>query len=213
MLKKFLLALSVPAVIFGSELSDKVTEVYNYLTNNKGFVVEQNAIRRFTSPDTNYSFPLLVEESTQNNSAGLAYMLAAIDTVQNSGKKSAVENNFGKYIVVGSGTNPDSVFNALRGQVTAVNGDGKKCVGGAFASFQNPIKSMARLDYRVDVPSYVKINIYSHNGRLVKSFDEKMKVKGTYSLSLDFNGLPAGNYVAEMNLGEQSICKVITRMK
>ncbi|MBW2992452.1 hypothetical protein KY345_04510 [Candidatus Woesearchaeota archaeon] len=110
-MKNALYTILIGTSAIASPLSDKLGEVRDYLAG-QGFQVQENQERYFT--DTSYSFPLLIEESDSNIDAGMKDMLVSIDTLADASKRQAVEENLGLYIIIGAGTDPDSVYRAVR---------------------------------------------------------------------------------------------------
>jgi len=68
--------------------------------------------------------------------------------------------------------------------------------------FPNPSSSTMSITYNLDYVSYMKVALYSLQGRLVRLIDEQMRNKGPVSFTLDVSDIPPGSYVVSVYTNE-----------
>lgn len=73
--------------------------------------------------------------------------------------------------------------------------------------FPNPAANQARLEWELDVPTEVQIDLYDLQGRKVQQIEAGRLAAGAHSLRIDRNGLPAGMYVLKITLGTETQVK------
>jgi hypothetical protein len=78
-------------------------------------------------------------------------------------------------------------------------------------NYPNPTNPITNISFTIPQRSFVRINLYSVNGELVKQLIEEEKEKGIYKLQIDLSSLPSGVYFYRMitNSGYQSTKKLI----
>jgi len=71
--------------------------------------------------------------------------------------------------------------------------------------FPNPVSDMLRVEYGITGNSRVKLDIYSADGKIVKSLiNDEPTLTGTYSKSFNISGLKPGVYFARLTAGRYS---------
>jgi len=71
--------------------------------------------------------------------------------------------------------------------------------------FPNPVSDMLRVEYGITGNSRVKLDIYSADGKIVKSLiNDEPTLTGTYSKSFNISGLKPGVYFARLMAGRYS---------
>jgi hypothetical protein len=67
----------------------------------------------------------------------------------------------------------------------------------------NPTNGISTLRFGVAAVEKVMVNLYSADGRLVKTITNRMYSPGKYSLAVDYNGLQKGVYFITINNGSK----------
>ena len=78
--------------------------------------------------------------------------------------------------------------------------------------YPNPIKNTATLEYTLDQPELLTIQLTDLHGRVLKTFLQKQKqLAGTYFQTIDLpNNLPRGMYLVKLgSLEEHIFIKII----
>ncbi len=75
--------------------------------------------------------------------------------------------------------------------------------------FPNPITEQSLVQYTLESPTYVEINIYNHNGQIVQNLFKGMQINGQYTTSLSDIQLSDGVYICQIKAGNKSIAKEI----
>lgn len=118
-------------------------------------------------------------------------------------------------------TNNGSVFvcGASTGIYTNSTSVGVEKIDGIPASFElsqnypNPFNPETTINYSVNKPSNVKLNIYDVLGRLVKELVNENQQPGRYSVKFDGSSLSSGVYFYSINSGNSVLTKKMLLMK
>lgn len=82
-----------------------------------------------------------------------------------------------------------------------------------FANYPNPFNATTELRYSVPNTSKVTLSIHDTEGREVKRLLDFSQHPGTYRLSFNAEGLPAGAYIARLAAGEFSASQKLLLLK
>jgi HYDIN/CFA65/VesB family protein/ASPM-SPD-2-Hydin domain-containing protein len=79
-------------------------------------------------------------------------------------------------------------------------------------NYPNPFNPSTEIDYEVDRPAYVKLDVYSSYGELVTTLVDRRQAPGIYKTTLDASGLPSGVYAAVLRVSDTKTQHVRTIM-
>ena len=82
-----------------------------------------------------------------------------------------------------------------------------------FQNYPNPFNPSTIINYQLTVNSFVTLNIYDVNGRLVKELVNKKQSAGSYEVNFDGSGLPSGTYIYRLQAGDFSESRKMVLLK
>lgn len=80
-------------------------------------------------------------------------------------------------------------------------------------NYPNPFNPSTMINYQLTINSFVNLNVYDINGRLVKELVNKKQIAGNYSINFDGSGLPSGTYIYRLQAGDFSETKKMVLLK
>jgi hypothetical protein len=86
--------------------------------------------------------------------------------------------------------------------------------GELLQNVPNPFSATTQIWYKLENESTIQMNIYNYTGKLIESFNEGTKTKGTHRIDFDASGLKNGIYFYSISInGKTTDSKKMTIMK
>ncbi len=86
-------------------------------------------------------------------------------------------------------------------------------VAAGWGNYPDPFRGSTQINYRVDVPKFVSLKVYSVSGVEVADLVHQVQAAGNYHVNFDAAGLPAGVYVYKLLAGGRSFSKAMVHIK
>ncbi len=80
-------------------------------------------------------------------------------------------------------------------------------------NYPNPFNPSTRISYSIPNEGFVRLDVYSINGQLVKNLVNRMQAAGYYSVEFAENSLPSGIYMYRMAFNNQSLVRKMLLLK
>ncbi len=80
-------------------------------------------------------------------------------------------------------------------------------------NYPNPFNPSTIINYQLTINSFVTLNVYDVNGKLVKELVNEKQSAGNYSVVFDGSGLPSGTYIYRLQEGDFSETKKMVLLK
>lgn len=80
-------------------------------------------------------------------------------------------------------------------------------------NYPNPFNPSTRISYSVPNEGFVRLDVYSINGQLVKSLVNRIQIAGEYSVEFTENSLPSGIYMYRLAFNNQSLVRKMLLLK
>ena len=77
--------------------------------------------------------------------------------------------------------------------------------------YPNPFTSQARLEYTVETPMPVTIDLFDATGRRIQQLNPSYKAAGTHTVELGGHHLARGTYFVRLSAGDQVTTRVLTK--
>lgn len=82
-----------------------------------------------------------------------------------------------------------------------------------FQNYPNPFNPSTIIEYSVDTPGYVKIEVYNSLGQKIRELVNEYKNKGNYRVEFNASNLPSGIYYYRLYSGMQTLVKKMLLLK
>ncbi|MBS1492571.1 MAG: T9SS type A sorting domain-containing protein [Bacteroidetes bacterium] len=124
--------------------------------------------------------------------------------------------NTRKYFVGGGNlTNSATIYLTSNGGETFINNNSNEIPKKFLLqqNYPNPFNPSTIINYQLTINSYVILNVYDVNGRLVKELVNEKQSAGNYSINFDGSGLPSGTYIYRLQADDFSETKKMVLLK
>ena len=80
-------------------------------------------------------------------------------------------------------------------------------------NYPNPFVDETQIEFRLNEPSYVRLDVYSMTGRLINTLVDEHKEPGSYRVSFDGHGLGSGMYLYRLEAEGNYHARLMTLMR
>ncbi|MBS1515145.1 MAG: T9SS type A sorting domain-containing protein [Bacteroidetes bacterium] len=146
----------------------------DFIDSTKGFVVCDSGVIKYTSNGGNNWF----RQNYPNN------LRKTLNDVQ-------FLNEITGYIVGDDGL----IMKTTSGGLTFINSNGEIVLGFSLSqNFPNPFNPSTIINYQLTINSFVTLNVYDINGKLIKELVNEKQSAGSHEVNFSGEGLPSGVY-------------------
>ena len=79
-------------------------------------------------------------------------------------------------------------------------------------NFPDPFNISTTIEYKLARTAFVKLIVFQSNSRWKKVLVKEIQSKGTQTVEFDASGLPAGEYIAEVRVGNKVLTETMLKI-
>ncbi len=108
----------------------------------------------------------------------------------------------------------NQILKTTSGGLTFINENGETISDfNLEQNYPNPFNPSTIINYQLTINSFVILNVYDVNGKLLKELVNEKQSAGNYSVDFDGSGLPSGTYIYRLQAGDFSETKKMVLLK
>jgi hypothetical protein len=84
-------------------------------------------------------------------------------------------------------------------------------VGDPMTNYPDPFINSTTIEYVLEKTAYVRLTVHNDEAGLVQILVNGLQSKGKHFLEFETSGMPAGEYIATLVIGDEEITEVMTK--